>query len=36
MLDVQSLDYGFPGRTIGRGVSFSLAAGEVLCVLGPK
>jgi iron complex transport system ATP-binding protein len=36
MLEVKSLDFGFPGRTIGRGVSFSLGAGEVLCVLGPN
>lgn len=36
MLKVESLDFGFPGRTIGRDVSFSLAAGEVMCVLGPN
>jgi iron complex transport system ATP-binding protein len=36
MLEVEALDFGFPGRTIGRGVSFSLGAGEVLCVLGPN
>jgi iron complex transport system ATP-binding protein len=36
MLEVKALDFGFPGRTIGRGVSFSLGAGEVLCVLGPN
>jgi iron complex transport system ATP-binding protein len=36
MLEVASLDFGFPGRTIGRGVSFTLGAGEVLCVLGPN
>ena len=36
MLDVQSLAFGFPGRTIGRDVSFSLGAGEVMCVLGPN
>ena len=36
MLDVQSLAFGFPGRTIGRDVSFTLDAGEVLCVLGPN
>ena len=36
MLDVRSLAFGFPGRTIGRGVSFSVAGGEVLCVLGPN
>jgi iron complex transport system ATP-binding protein len=36
MLAVESLAFGFPGRTIGRDVSFSLAAGEVMCVLGPN
>ena len=36
MLEVQSLDFGFPGRTIGRGVGFKLERGEVLCVLGPN
>ena len=30
------LAFGFPGRTVGRDVSFSLAAGEVMCVLGPN
>ena len=36
MLSVESLDFGFPGRTIGRDVSFSLGAGDVMCVLGPN
>ena len=36
MLTVESLAFGFPGRTIGRDVSFSLGAGEVMCVLGPN
>ena len=36
MLQVESLAFGFPGRTIGRDVSFSLGAGEVMCVLGPN
>ncbi|HEY2336131.1 MAG TPA: ABC transporter ATP-binding protein [Burkholderiales bacterium] len=36
MLRVDSLAFGFPGRTIGRDVSFSLADGEVTCVLGPN
>jgi iron complex transport system ATP-binding protein len=36
MLAVDSLAFGFPGRTIGRDVSFTLAAGEVMCVLGPN
>jgi iron complex transport system ATP-binding protein len=36
MLRVESLAFGFPGRTVGREVSFSLAAGEAMCVLGPN
>ena len=36
MLEVESLAFGFPGRTIGRDVSFSLSDGEVMCVLGPN
>jgi iron complex transport system ATP-binding protein len=35
-LEVKDLAFGFPGRTVGRGVSFSLGAGEVMCVLGPN
>ena len=36
MLQVESLAFGFPGRTIGRDVSLALGAGEVMCVLGPN
>src|SRR4051812_14783764 len=36
MLEVRALAFGFPGRTVGREVSFSLAPGEALCVLGPN
>jgi iron complex transport system ATP-binding protein len=36
MLEVNNLAFGFPGRTIGRDVSFSLGEGEVMCVLGPN
>ena len=36
MLQVRDLAFGFPGRTIGRDIGFSLADGEVLCVLGPN
>ena len=36
MLRVESLAFGFPGRTIGRDVGFSLESGEVMCVLGPN
>jgi len=36
MLAIESLAFGFPGRTVGREVSFALQAGEVMCVLGPN
>jgi iron complex transport system ATP-binding protein len=36
MLEVRELAFGFPGRTVGRDVSFTLATGDVLCVLGPN
>lgn len=36
MLNAADLSFGFPGRTVGSGVSFALADGEVLCVLGPN
>jgi iron complex transport system ATP-binding protein len=36
MLAVEALAFGFPGRTVGRDVSFVLESGEVLCVLGPN
>lgn len=36
MLEARGLSYGFPGRTIGAGISFGVAAGETLCVLGPN
>ena len=36
MLEASALAFGFPGRTIGREVSFSLGAGQVMCVLGPN
>ena len=36
MLEVKDLAFGFPGRTIGRGIGFTLGAGEVMCVLGPN
>lgn len=36
MLRVERLAFGFPGRTVGRDVSFALADGEVMCVLGPN
>jgi iron complex transport system ATP-binding protein len=36
MLEARALAYGFPGRTLGREVGLDLAAGEVVCVLGPN
>jgi iron complex transport system ATP-binding protein len=36
MLEVRELAFGFPGRTVGRDVSFTLATGDVMCVLGPN
>lgn len=36
VLEARSLAFGFPGRTVGSNVSFSLAPGEVMCVLGPN
>jgi iron complex transport system ATP-binding protein len=36
MLEARQLAFGFPGHTVGRDVSFTLADGEVMCVLGPN
>jgi iron complex transport system ATP-binding protein len=36
MLEARALGFGFPGHAVGRDVSFALAPGEVLCVLGPN
>ena len=35
-LAARALDYGYPSRSIGRGLDLALEAGEVLCVLGPN
>jgi iron complex transport system ATP-binding protein len=35
-LEAKVLGYGYPGRAVGRGLDLALAAGEVLCVLGPN
>jgi hypothetical protein len=34
MLTVRELGYGFASRSVGEGVTFTLAAGETLAVLG--
>lgn len=36
MLEIDQLDCGYGRRTVLAGVSFSLAAGELLCLLGPN
>ena len=33
-LATEDLSYGYPGHVVGRHISFSIDAGEVLCVLG--
>jgi iron complex transport system ATP-binding protein len=35
-LEVDGLAFGYRDRVVGRDVSFHLAAGEVLCLLGPN
>ena len=35
-LAASALDFGYPGRVVGRGLDLALAPGEVLCVLGPN
>lgn len=36
LLAAENLGFGYPGRAVGREVSFTLHAGEVLCLLGPN
>jgi len=35
-LEVKQLDFGYRDKRVGSGVSLSLEAGEVLCLLGPN
>jgi iron complex transport system ATP-binding protein len=33
-LVIEDLSYGYPGRVVGQRLNFTMAAGEILCVLG--
>jgi iron complex transport system ATP-binding protein len=35
-LSTELLGFGYPGRTVGSGVTIDIRAGEVLCLLGPN
>ena len=35
-LEARDLAFGYPGHPVGRGASLYLAAGEVMCLLGPN
>jgi iron complex transport system ATP-binding protein len=35
-LAIDQLAFGYAGRIVGAGVSFALAAGEIMCLLGPN
>jgi iron complex transport system ATP-binding protein len=35
-LEIDRLSFGYPGRIVGRGVGFSIEAGEIVCLLGPN
>jgi iron complex transport system ATP-binding protein len=35
-LEVADLAFGYPGKEVGRDVTFDLTGGEVLCLLGPN
>jgi iron complex transport system ATP-binding protein len=35
-LEARALGFGYPGKPVGRDVSLSVGAGEVLCLLGPN
>ena len=35
-LAARRLDFGYPGRVVGRGIDITLEAGEIVCVLGPN
>src|SRR5262245_63706443 len=35
-LEVADLAFGYPGKEVGRDVTFDLTGGEVVCLLGPN
>lgn len=35
-LSVESLDFGYPTKPVGRDANFALTRGEILCLLGPN
>ena len=35
-LTVEDLAFGYPGKTVGEGVTFAVDPGEILCLLGPN
>jgi iron complex transport system ATP-binding protein len=35
-LSTEQLGFGYPGRTVGSGITIDIRAGEVLCLLGPN
>src|SRR5687768_3289253 len=35
-LETLDLAFGYPGHPVGRGVSMSVSAGQVVCLLGPN
>ena len=36
VIEVDNLSFGYPGRPVGKDVSFALDVGEVMCLLGPN
>lgn len=35
-LEAAAVDFGYPERPVGRGASLNVAAGEIVCLLGPN
>lgn len=36
LISARGLGFGYPGKIVGRGVDLDVAAGEVVCLLGPN